>query len=57
MNNAQMEMLSIVEQNRLKVDVQMKGIFHNMDIIAEDVANRITTGESLDNLQIDRQLI
>ena len=52
-----MEMLSIVEQNRLKVDVQMKGIFHNMDIIAEDVANRITTGESLDNLQIDRQLI
>lgn len=56
-NNAQVEMLSIVEQHRLKVDVQMKGIFHNMDIIAEDVANRIATGESLDNLQIDRQLV
>ncbi len=56
-DNAQIEMLSIVEQNRLKVDVQMNSIFRNMDTIAEDVAHRISVGEPVDGLNMDKRLI
>ena len=49
-NNVQIEMLSIVEQNRFKVDGQLDVIFRNMETIAEDAANRISKGQSLQDL-------
>ena len=46
-NNVQIEMLSIVEQNRFKVDGQLDVIFRNMATIADDAANEISKGQSL----------
>ena len=49
-NNVQIEMLSIVEQNRFKVDGQLEVIFRNMETIADDAANKISKGQSLKEL-------
>lgn len=49
-NNAQIEMLSIVEQNRMKVDVQIEGFFYSLETIAEDAADKIHTGEPVEGL-------
>ena len=43
-NNVQIEMLSIVEQNRFKVDGQLDVIFRNMETIADDAASKISNG-------------
>ena len=56
-NNVQIEMLSIVEQNRFKVDGQLDVIFRNMETIAEDAANRISKGQSLQDLNLDKRLV
>ena len=56
-NNVQIEMLSIVEQNRFKVDGQLDSIFRNMKTIAEDAAGRISTGQTLQDLDMDRRLV
>lgn len=56
-NNVQIEMLSIVEQNRFKVDGQLDSIFRNMKTIAEDAANRISNGQTLQDLDMDRRLV
>ena len=53
-NNVQIEMLSIVEQNRFKVDGQLEVIFRNMETIADDAANKISKGQSLQELDLDK---
>ena len=52
-DNVQIEMLSIVEQNRFKVDGQLDVIFRNMETIADDAANRISKGQSVQDLNLD----
>ena len=56
-NNVQIEMLSIVEQNRFKVDGQLEVIFRNMETIADDAANKISKGQSLQELDLDKRLL
>ena len=56
-NNVQIEMLSIVEQNRFKVDGQLDVIFRNMATIADDAANEISKGQSLQELDLDKRLL
>lgn len=56
-NNVQIEMLSIVEQNRFKVDGQLEVIFRNMETIADDAANEISKGQSLQELDLDKRLL
>ena len=56
-NNAQVEMLSIVEQNRMKVDVQIEGVFNSLETIAEEVADKIHAGEPVEGLWRSNQPI
>lgn len=56
-NNVQIEMLSIVEQNRFKVDGQLEAIFRNLETIADDAANKINAGQSLSDLNLDKRLV
>lgn len=56
-NNVQIEMLSIVEQNRFKVDGQLDVIFRNMETIADDAASKISKGQSLQDLDLDKRLL
>ena len=56
-NNVQIEMLSIVEQNRFKVDGQLDVIFRNMATIADDAANEISKGQSLQESDLDKRLL
>lgn len=56
-NNAQIEMLSIVEQNRMKVDVQIEGFLYSLETIAEDAADKIHAGEPVEGLWRSNQLI
>lgn len=56
-DNVQIEMLSIVEQNRFKVDGQLDVIFRNMETIADDAANRISKDQSLQDLNLDKRLV
>lgn len=56
-NNVQIEMLSIVEQNRFKVDGQLDVIFRNMETIADDAASKISNGQSLQDLDLDKRLL
>lgn len=56
-NNVQIEMLSIVEQNRFKVDGQLDVIFRNMETIADEAASKISNGQSLQDLDLDKRLL
>lgn len=56
-NNVQIEMLSIVEQNRFKVDGQLETIFRNLETIAEEAANKMTAKQPLADMDLGRSLV